>query len=141
MAEMDGQLVAMCEGVALIVIGGGESELLVVTDGRSTLRTLKNGSKPTTRTLLTAGPLIGVRVEASSRFNLLWWARHVGVGAKHAAVSRLRVKPEAAAGADIEELAGVGRHRFDCSVATAGTSNRGFEDHSLSSSGPQDNPA
>lgn len=48
-------------------------------------------------------------------------ARHVAVGAVDAAVTLLRAKQGAAAGALVEELTGIGRHRFRCTVPAVRT--------------------
>lgn len=69
---------------------------------------------------------------AGGGFGLHWRARHRAVRAEHATVTALGPQLAAAAGADIEELAGVGRHRFRFRGATLRTSDDGFEDHSRS---------
>ena len=48
-------------------------------------------------------------------------ARHGAIGAEHAAVTRLRFQPSAAAVAAVEELAGIGWHGLEGSVAAGRT--------------------
>src|SRR6185437_15068619 len=56
-------------------------------------------------------------------------AGHGAVRAEHAAVARQRLELGAAALADIEELAGVGRHRLERAVPAMRTGDFGFELH------------
>lgn len=41
-----------------------------------------------------------------------WWARYSAKGAEYAAIPRQGLKPHSAAGAVVEELAGIRWHRF-----------------------------
>ena len=67
------------------------------------------------------------RSGAAASLILHRWTRNRAVAAKDTAVARLRLEPEAARGAFMEEHAGIGRHRFLAGRTTPGTSNRGFE--------------
>jgi hypothetical protein len=52
------------------------------------------------------------RATASRLLRLHWWTGLRAVGTEHAAIARLRSQPSTAIGAHIEELACIGRHRF-----------------------------
>lgn len=56
---------------------------------------------------------------------------HVTEGAEHAAVARIRAQERAAAGALVEELAGVGRHRLRRLMAAVGACKSGLRLHPL----------
>ncbi len=57
----------------------------------------------------TAGRIV---VGFPTTLRLNWWTRHRAVGTKHAAIAWLRPELRAAAGALVQNLAGVGTHRF-----------------------------
>jgi hypothetical protein len=56
-------------------------------------------------------------------------ARHRAIRAEHAAIARKGFKPLAAALAVVEELAGVGRHRFGRLIAAPRAGDCGVSDH------------
>jgi hypothetical protein len=58
-------------------------------------------------------------------------ARHGAIGAEHAAIAGLGLKPAAAAAAVVEELAGVRRHSLCGLMAAGGTSQRRFNLHAF----------
>jgi len=82
----------------------------------------------------------GGRARFTGAYCLDWWTRHRAVGAEHAAIARLRLQLRAAAGAFIEELAGIGRHGLHFCNGAMRTGDGRLKKHRISSWVRTDSP-
>src|SRR5216684_1023502 len=72
---------------------------------------------------------VALLAHAATQVALYGRTRHRAVRAEHAAIACEGLEPFATALAVIEELAGIGRHRFDSLIAAFGASECGLKLH------------